>query len=57
MPQYNVTYQVGDLVATRTLTLMEGTSEQAIKELKRRGLVNADAQVQILEITERFGLC
>lgn len=57
MPQYNVTYQVGELIATRSLTLMEATAEQAIKELKRRGLVNQDAEVQILKIEERLGLC
>lgn len=57
MTQYDVTYQVGELTATRSLTLMEATADYAIQELKRRGLVNADAEVSILAIEERFGLC
>lgn len=57
MTQYDVTYQVGEVVATRTLALIDGTNEYAIAELRRRGLVNLDAEVSILEIEERFGMC
>lgn len=57
MTQYDVTYQVGEVVATRTLALIDGTNEYAIAELRRRGLVNQDAEVSILEIEERFGMC
>ncbi|MDY5858225.1 MAG: hypothetical protein SPK09_03235 [Porphyromonas sp.] len=57
MTQYDVTFGVGELTATRSLTLLAPTEEEAIKELKRRGLVNSDAEVTILAIEERFGLC
>lgn len=57
MTQYNVTFGVGEQTATRSLTLLAPTEEEAIKELKRRGLVNSDAEVTILAIEERFGLC
>lgn len=57
MTQYNVTFRVGELTATRSLTLLAPTELEAIKELKRRGLVNCDAEAVILNIEERFGLC
>ncbi|MDY3090955.1 MAG: hypothetical protein SOW66_07580 [Porphyromonas sp.] len=57
MTQYNVTFSIGELIASRSLTLLAPTELEAIKELKRRGLVNHDAEVVILKIEERFGLC
>lgn len=57
MTQYDVTYQVGEVIATRSLALIDGTAEYAIAELRRRGLINQDAEVKILEIEERFGMC
>ncbi len=57
MTQYNVTYQVGDLVATRSLTLMEPTLEYVRRELLRRGLISEAVEVRIISIEERFGQC
>lgn len=57
MTQYNVTYQVGDLVATRSLTLMEPTLEYVRRELLRRGLISEEVEVRIISIEERFGQC
>lgn len=57
MTQYNVTFSIGELIASRSLTLLAPTELEAIKELKRRGLINHDAEVVILKIEERFGLC
>lgn len=57
MTQYNVTYQVGDLVATLSLTLMEPTLEYVRRELLRRGLISEEVEVRIISIEERFGQC
>ncbi len=57
MTQYDVTYRVGDIINTRTLSLAEATTEAAIKELLRRGLISADSEVEILSFEERFGMC
>lgn len=57
MTQYNVTYQVGDVVQTRSLTLLEPTEEYIRRELLRRGLIASDTDFSILDIVERFGLC
>lgn len=57
MTQYDVRYRVGDVVATRSLSLAEPTAEAAVRELIRRGLVGTEQSVEILEIEERFGLC
>lgn len=57
MTQYNVTYQVGDLMATRSLTLMEPTLEYVRRELLRRGLISEEVEVRIISIEERFGQC
>lgn len=57
MTQYNVTYQVGDLVVTRSLTLMEPTEMYVRRELLRRGLITEDVELLVIEIEERFGQC
>lgn len=57
MTQYDVVFLIGEVRHIRAFALMTGSEEEAIKEIRSRGLASEQDEITIVSINERFGMC
>ena len=48
---------IGEVRHIRAFALMTGSEEEAIKEIRSRGLASEQDKITIVSINERFGMC